>query len=85
MWYPIKERPALWRFHEEMIASGIKDQVTIEFLTNDEGDSRRLNGSGLLIVGPPYQFENDLKATLEELRLLLAPTGKVKITQLASD
>jgi 23S rRNA (adenine2030-N6)-methyltransferase len=85
LWYPIKERPAVWRFHEDMIASGIKDQITIEFLTHDEGDSRRLNGSGLLIINPPYRFETDLKTALEELRVIMAPAGKVIIKQLAPE
>ena len=83
LWYPVKERPALWRFHEDMIASGIGRQLTIEFLTNDEKDSRTLNGSGMLIINPPYQLETDLKPALDEVQILLAPFGRVIFKTLA--
>ena len=79
LWYPIKERPALWRFQEEMIASEIRRQLVIEFLTRDEGDSRFLNGSGMLLINPPYGLDSELRPALEELRDCLAPNGKVVI------
>ncbi len=85
LWYPIKERPALWRFQEDMIASGIRNQIAIEFLTQDERDSRLLNGSGMLIINPPYRLQDDLKPALEELRAILAPAGKVTIAMLADE
>ncbi len=85
-WYPVKERPALWRFEEEMIASGIRNQLTIEFMVRDEGDSRNLNGSGMLLVDPPWQVEEELRLALDELKELAVPqTGKVAFKMLAGE
>ena len=66
-WYPVKERPALWRFEEAMIATDIPSQLSVELLTGDEGDARHLSGSGMFLINPPWQLEETLGAALDEL------------------
>lgn len=61
LWYPIKERPAIWRFHEQLIASGIPKILAAEFVYREETDHARLNGSGLILVNPPWQMDEKLK------------------------
>ena len=60
-WYPIKERPAIWRFHEMLIASEIPKILTAEFIYREETDHERLNGSGLILINPPWQMDEKLR------------------------
>ena len=70
-WYPIKHRAPVREFHTALIQGGIRDVVAAEFFLREPTDPQRLNGSGLLIVNPPWQFEAQaapiLAALLERL------------------
>ncbi len=66
-WYPIKHRAPVRAFHTAMQASGIRDVVAVEFLLREPLDAARLNGCGLLVVNPPWQFEDDARAILDAL------------------
>ena len=67
VWYPIKERPAIWRFHEALIASGIPKILAAEFIYQEETDHERLNGSGLILINPPWQIDEKLKSLFAAL------------------
>lgn len=67
IWYPIKERPAIWRFHEALVASDIPKISYAEFLTFEETRHDRLNGSGFIFVNAPWQFDETLKSVLPAL------------------
>lgn len=56
-WYPIKHRAPVRRFLTGVSDSGIRDVVTAELLLRAPLDPGRLNGCGLLVVNPPYGFE----------------------------
>lgn len=60
IWYPVKERPAIWRFHEALIASQIPKQLCAEFLFEEETRGDRLNGSGQIIINPPWQLDEKI-------------------------
>ncbi len=64
LWYPIKERPAIWRFEETLIASGIRRILKAELLVHPEDTHLRLNGCGMIVVNPPWQLDSSLKETL---------------------
>ena len=83
LWFPIKDRAAVWRFYEAVIATLEGRKVAVEFMTQPESDGLRLNGSGMLLVRPPYGVEDDLRPALEELKSLIAPKGTVRFETLA--
>ncbi len=60
IWYPIKERPTIWRFHEALVATGIPEILCAEFLWAEETRHDRLNGSGFILVNPPWSFDAQL-------------------------
>jgi 23S rRNA (adenine2030-N6)-methyltransferase len=60
LWYPVKDRPTVWNFHEALAAGGVAKILCAEFIFEEETRSDRLNGSGLIIVNPPWQFEERL-------------------------
>ncbi|MDX2027452.1 MAG: 23S rRNA (adenine(2030)-N(6))-methyltransferase RlmJ [Alphaproteobacteria bacterium] len=61
IWYPVKERPAIWRFHEALAASGIAKQLCAEFIYHEETRHDRLNGCGFILINPPWQFDERLR------------------------
>ncbi|HTR18263.1 MAG TPA: 23S rRNA (adenine(2030)-N(6))-methyltransferase RlmJ [Acetobacteraceae bacterium] len=66
-WYPIKHRAPVRAFHDAMRASGIPDIVCAELYLREPVDPARLNGCGLLVINPPWQFETEAKALLAAL------------------
>jgi 23S rRNA (adenine2030-N6)-methyltransferase len=59
IWYPIKDRPAIWKFHDALASSGINKILCAEFIYDLEGRSDRLSGSGLIIVNPPWKLDEE--------------------------
>ena len=70
-WYPIKERPAIWRFHEKLMAGGLPKLLAAEFVYREETDHERLNGSGLILANPPWQMDDKLKHLFAALHNIL--------------
>lgn len=71
-WYPVKERPAVWRFHEALAASGMPKILTAEFIYREETAADRLNGSGLILINPPWQMDEKLRKLFPLLHAALA-------------
>ncbi|PWC55659.1 23S rRNA (adenine(2030)-N(6))-methyltransferase RlmJ [Azospirillum sp. TSO22-1] len=75
IWYPIKERPAVWRFQEALAEAGIPKILLAELTIHPEDTHLRLNGSGLAIVNPPWTLDETLGAVLPALHAALPGTG----------
>lgn len=68
-WYPIKDPGGIARFHAELAATGIRRMLAAELLVQAPGDVRQLNGSGLIVINPPWRADEalaDLHAALQE-------------------
>ena len=72
-WYPIKHRAPVRAFHAAMAQSGIRDIVAVELLLREPLDPARLNGCGVLVVNPPFQFEAAAEEVLAALLDRLGP------------
>ncbi|WP_158889464.1 MULTISPECIES: 23S rRNA (adenine(2030)-N(6))-methyltransferase RlmJ [unclassified Pseudomonas] len=72
LWYPIKDRRQLRRFHTGLQASGAPKLLNVELLIRAADDATRLNGSGLAIVNPPWGLEEELRDLLPWLAEHLA-------------
>jgi 23S rRNA (adenine2030-N6)-methyltransferase len=66
-WYPIKQRAPVRQFLADLRQSDVRDVVAAEFLLREPVDAGRLNGCGLLVVNPPYRFEQESPAILAAL------------------
>ena len=75
LWYPIKERAAVWRFHDALETSGVPKILTAELTWHPEDTHLRLNGSGLVIVNPPWRLDETLREALPALHTALPSTG----------
>jgi 23S rRNA (adenine2030-N6)-methyltransferase len=67
VWYPIKQRVRLERFHQLLRESGIRDVVAADFYREPLRADERLVGSGLVVVNPPYTFRDEAQTTMEAL------------------
>ncbi len=61
-WYPIKQRAPVRQFLADMQQSGMRDVVAAELCLREPVDPARLNGCGMLVVNPPYRFEQEVAA-----------------------
>jgi 23S rRNA (adenine2030-N6)-methyltransferase len=68
LWYPIKLRRSLGSFLRRAAALPGKEMLVAELLVRPDDSPLRMNGSGMLVVNPPWQFEKELLATLPLLR-----------------
>lgn len=66
-WYPIKGRAPSRAFRDGISAAGIRDVLACEFHLREPTDPARLNGCGLVVVNPPYGFEDAAQGILDEL------------------
>jgi 23S rRNA (adenine2030-N6)-methyltransferase len=67
LWYPIKARPPVAAFHDELKASGIVRILIAELLLHPATDPERLNGCGLVLVNPPWRMDSALSSVLPKL------------------
>ena len=72
LWYPIKDPAEIARFHAELTATGIRRMLAAELLVQAPSDPRQLNGSGLIVVNPPWQVDAELGALYESLAARLS-------------
>jgi 23S rRNA (adenine2030-N6)-methyltransferase len=73
LWYPIKAGMQSQRLNAALQASGLRKLLRLE-LTVRPGDSPiGLNGSGLVIANPPWQFDTEIAPALAEAHAALAP------------
>ncbi|MBC7279935.1 23S rRNA (adenine(2030)-N(6))-methyltransferase RlmJ [Hoeflea sp.] len=72
LWHPIKAGSPLASFDKKLIALGRPRTLSVRMLARANTNAPGLNGSGLVIINPPFTLETDLKAVLPELARLLA-------------
>jgi 23S rRNA (adenine2030-N6)-methyltransferase len=63
----VKHRAPVRDFHDALRASGVRDILAAELWLREPTDPRRLNGSGLVVVNPPFGFEAAAQAVLDAL------------------
>jgi len=72
LWYPIKDRKAVIAFRKALKQSGIPRLLDIEFEIRPASREPSLDGSGMLVVNPPFTLEGELRTVLPALHKLLA-------------
>jgi 23S rRNA (adenine2030-N6)-methyltransferase len=75
LWYPIKRRRALQPFYRRAATLPAKSILTAELLVRADDSPLRMNGSGLLVLNPPWQFDRVLSEALPVLARTLGETA----------
>ena len=73
VWYPIKARPAVDRLLGDVAMLAPPPSLVAELLLRPAADPFRLNGSGMLVINPPWQLDTALAELLPWLAAVLAP------------
>ncbi len=66
-WHPVKHRAPVRAFHAALVQSGLRDVVSVELHLREPLDPARLNGCGLVVVNPPWRFEQEAEPILAAL------------------
>lgn len=87
VWYPIKHRGPVKAFHEALAASGIRRILVAELLLRADADPDQLNGSGLVVVNPPWRLADSLARLLPALLADFGATaqGRVRVETLVPE
>jgi 23S rRNA (adenine2030-N6)-methyltransferase len=84
-WYPIKDEREIRAWHDAFARAVAAETLASQMWLYPRDSQVALNGSGLLIVNPPYQLEDRMRAWLPELqsRLDVGHAGGTSVTKLA--
>jgi 23S rRNA (adenine2030-N6)-methyltransferase len=72
LWYPVKDRRAVKAFREALAGSGIPKIMDIRFDVRPASDEPRLDGTGMIVVNPPFTLEKEVGIMLPALHGVLA-------------
>jgi 23S rRNA (adenine2030-N6)-methyltransferase len=75
LWYPIKDRATVWRFHQALEDSLIPKILAAELTWSSEDRQDRLNGCGMAIVNPPWKLAEELETALPALHAAMGAEG----------
>lgn len=75
LWYPIKEREVIERFHRQLRQGPFRNLLVAEICVRPDDNRLQLNGSGMAIINPPWQLDAQLATELPWLRRRLAQEG----------
>jgi 23S rRNA (adenine2030-N6)-methyltransferase len=80
LWYPIKGRTEPDALAKRLRRLGIPKILRAELIVSSLSDPTRLNGSGLVVVNPPWTLGAELKQLLPLLADVLGREGKGRYT-----
>jgi len=81
IWYPIKSRTEVTQFHQSLSRMSIQKILIAELCIYPDDIPIRFNGTGLVIINPPWQFDEQLQTLLPWLwsQLAVAQQGNYRI------
>jgi len=75
IWYPIKQRRTLQPFFRACLKLPVRSALIAELMVRPDDSPLRLNGSGMLLLNAPWQFDHALSPALASLRAHLGQIG----------
>src|SRR5690606_40057853 len=75
VWFPIKQRRSILHFFRKAAALPIKSALLAELLVRPDDSPLRLNGSGMLLLNAPWQFDRVLAPAMPVLKQHLGEKG----------
>lgn len=75
VWYPIKQRRSLLPFMRKAAALPAKSALVAELQVRPDDSPLRLNGSGMLLLNPPWRLDQAIAPAMAVLRQALGETG----------
>jgi 23S rRNA (adenine2030-N6)-methyltransferase len=76
LWYPIKDRAEVNRFRADLADTGIAKILDIRFEIRAPSPQPRLDGTGMIVVNPPFTLEAEMRTLLPALHALLCESPR---------
>lgn len=76
LWYPIKDERLLREFYRQISNAGLPKVLRVELGVRPTDTNLGLNGSGLMLVNPPWPLWEQLEEALPWLAIQLAQSGE---------
>ncbi|MEO5325530.1 23S rRNA (adenine(2030)-N(6))-methyltransferase RlmJ [Mesorhizobium sp. CC13] len=78
LWYPIKDRKAVAAFRAALADAGIAKILDIAFEIRPPSPEPRFDGTGMVVVNPPYALEAELRVLMPVLGKILVQDGTAR-------
>jgi 23S rRNA (adenine2030-N6)-methyltransferase len=75
VWYPIKLRRALQPVLRRAVTLPVKSSLIAEMMVQPDNSPLRMNGSGMLLLNPPWRLDRTLESVLPQLQRTLGAPG----------
>lgn len=75
VWYPIKQRRSVLPFLRKAAALPARQALVAELLVRPDDSPLRMNGCGLLLLNPPWQYDAEIAAALPSLARAMGESG----------
>jgi 23S rRNA (adenine2030-N6)-methyltransferase len=75
LWYPIKQRRVLRQFYRKAAGLHARSTLLLELLVRPDDSPLRMNGSGMLLLNAPWQFDTAMRPVLDGLCTALGEAG----------
>ncbi len=75
VWYPIKRRATLMPFFRKVGHLPVKSALSIELLVRPDDSPLRMNGSGMLLLNPPWGLAEAIEPAVKVLAQALGEPG----------
>ncbi len=87
IWYPVQDKPTVDWFHRQLVRTGIAKILAAELRIFDEDIPLRMNGTGMIVVNPPWHLDEQLETLGPWLWKVLSPEnqGGFKLHWLAAE
>ncbi|NLH82525.1 MAG: 23S rRNA (adenine(2030)-N(6))-methyltransferase RlmJ [Phyllobacteriaceae bacterium] len=87
IWHPIKNRAELARWHADLVATGLRRILSVEFAVAAPAADGPLTACGLVIVNPPWKLAEELATLLPPLveRLAIGPGARASVDWLVPE
>lgn len=76
VWFPILDRDITDAFYRRLRNSGMAKILLAELCVGPETSALGMYGTGMVVINPPWQLDDDLKVLLPQLREILAEPGQ---------
>ena len=86
-WYPIKQGVVAARLHRRLLEAGVRKLLVAELCIHPDDSRAGLNGSGLVILNPPWRLDADLREALPLLHAAMSVqgSGRTRVALLADE
>jgi len=86
-WYPIKQGVVAARLHRRLLEAGIRKLLMAELCIHPDDSRAGLNGSGLVVLNPPWHLDADLREALPLLHSAMSAegAGRIRVAMLADE